>query len=688
MRTIGSIRGSPDWLDAERKLRTIISALAGFNLHDWQVEVALCLHFGIDVSCVAGTGSGKSIAFQATCLLNKDKIGIIICPLIALMKDQVCWTTCMMVISNSVQARSLDLLGIKAIALTDETLAQTPDIVQKIEKGNYSLVYISPERTLAKDGPFWKLLGRIKRKIYYVVVDECHLVVDWGSSFRPDYANIASLRGHVGKVPFAALTATATREKMKAITASLKIKEGVAHQIRRTCNRPNCYYVVDKLEHGTATSMNSLRWMIPQEVQRGEADLAEIPMTLVYADSLQDVSALVQYFRSLLPKQTMERPIGPFEPGDDDRSPGAIAVDVMFSLLTPGRKELTYQAVIAGQCRLLCATDVFGPGINIPGIQRVWQWKASNLQGLDALVQRWGRCARSPDIQGLCGISVEPKFFGSLQDPTATETTSVPAGQRASSNPARHVSTPRARRNRGLIAQLLGSPSDTSSAGSPVTPLDSNVTPVDDVRSENGTPESPSRRQRKTKTETRQGQDKGLHDLINAAHSENERSHPCRRNVILEYYQDPEVHTSRDLLSTEDLCCDLCPGRNIDEYECGFGYKNAMPLPMKKGVTAAGKVSEALREQVEETLESIRDDIWKTDFLSDSRAAGFFTKQDIIGDAQINTLAGHCRRIQGISSLAGLRGFHWGAGHRKKYGELSILPVELALRFITRNPSC
>jgi ATP-dependent DNA helicase RecQ len=175
------------------------------------------LHFGIDISCVAGTGSGKNIAFQATCLLNKEKIGIIICSLIALMKDQVCLTTGMMVISNSVQARSLELLGIKAITLTDETLAQTPNIFQKIENGNYSLVYISPERTLAKDDPFWQLLGRIKGKIYYVV-DECHLVVDWGSSFRPDYANIASLRGHVGKVPFAALTATATREKRQIMS--------------------------------------------------------------------------------------------------------------------------------------------------------------------------------------------------------------------------------------------------------------------------------------------------------------------------------------------------------------------------------------------------------------------------------------------------------------------------------------
>jgi superfamily II DNA helicase RecQ len=51
----------------------------------------------------------------------------------------------------------LELLGIKAIALTDETLAQTPQVFQSIEIGNYSLVYISPERTLAKDGPFWQL---------------------------------------------------------------------------------------------------------------------------------------------------------------------------------------------------------------------------------------------------------------------------------------------------------------------------------------------------------------------------------------------------------------------------------------------------------------------------------------------------------------------------------------------------
>jgi superfamily II DNA helicase RecQ len=110
--------------------------------------------------------------------------------------------------------------NITSIALTEKQLAE-PSLYPKIISGHYKIIFASPERTLAKEGPLWELITRkdqsFLKQLLYVVVDEAHLVFDWGHSFRHDYANIPALRPYPRKhnVPMIAMTVTANTDKIQ-----------------------------------------------------------------------------------------------------------------------------------------------------------------------------------------------------------------------------------------------------------------------------------------------------------------------------------------------------------------------------------------------------------------------------------------------------------------------------------------
>jgi ATP-dependent DNA helicase RecQ len=180
-----------------------------------------------DTFALMPTGGGKSICFQVPGLMNEG-ICLVVSPLVALMKDQVA---------------NLQNRGIKAIALTGGIRSEEMiDLLDNCQFGNYKFLYVSPER-LQSD---W-ILERIKNlPINLITIDEAHCVSQWGHDFRPAYLKISALKTYFPKVPFLALTATATPKVKEDIITELGMHN--PKQFEKSFARKNIAYMVFEVE--------------------------------------------------------------------------------------------------------------------------------------------------------------------------------------------------------------------------------------------------------------------------------------------------------------------------------------------------------------------------------------------------------------------------------------------------------
>lgn len=212
-------------------MQTALEILQKYWKHDKfrspQNEIIESVLDGKDTFALMPTGGGKSICFQVPAMMQEG-ICLVISPLVALMKDQV---------------KRLQSLDIKAIALTggirsDEIIT----LLDNCEFGNYKFLYLSPER-LQSD---W-ILERIKNlPINLIAIDEAHCVSQWGHDFRPAYLKISHLKIHFPKVPFLALTASATKTVLEDIIIELDLEKPVI--FKKSFSRKNIAYMVFEVE--------------------------------------------------------------------------------------------------------------------------------------------------------------------------------------------------------------------------------------------------------------------------------------------------------------------------------------------------------------------------------------------------------------------------------------------------------
>ena len=183
---------------------------------------------GGDAFVLMPTGGGKSLCFQIPAM-HRQGVGIVVSPLISLMKDQV---------------DALRAYGVRAEFYNSSMGAEeSRRVLRALHAGELDLLYLAPER-LMSDAFLERLSGET---IALFAIDEAHCVSQWGHDFRPEYVQLGALREQFPGVPMIALTATADAQTRGDILLRLGLHR--AEVFVAGFDRPNIRYLVREKSH-------------------------------------------------------------------------------------------------------------------------------------------------------------------------------------------------------------------------------------------------------------------------------------------------------------------------------------------------------------------------------------------------------------------------------------------------------
>ncbi|MCK9921793.1 DNA helicase RecQ [Frankia sp. AgPm24] len=224
---------------AEAGAEEVLRRIFGYDaFRSGQREIIDHVVGGGDALVLMPTGGGKSLCYQIPALVRSGT-GVVISPLIALMQDQV---------------DALRALGVRAGFLNStQDVGERRAVEGALLAGELDLVYLAPERLRVEATT--RLLDRASISLF--AIDEAHCVAQWGHDFRPDYLQVSMLHERWPTVPRIALTATATPETHREITARLELAD--AHHHVSSFDRPNIQYRIESKKEPKAQLLELLR---------------------------------------------------------------------------------------------------------------------------------------------------------------------------------------------------------------------------------------------------------------------------------------------------------------------------------------------------------------------------------------------------------------------------------------------
>ena len=203
-----------------------------------QEEVVRHVAGGGDAVVLFPTGAGKSACYQIPALCRPG-VGIVVSPLIALMRDQV---------------EALRQAGVRAAALNSSLSPDEAAAVRRdLAAGALDLLYVAPERLVTSG--FRQMLEGVPLALF--AIDEAHCVSQWGHDFRPEYRDLSRIAELYPGVPRIALTATADPATRADIVERLGL--GDARVFSASFDRPNIRYCVVERDGARAQLLHFLK---------------------------------------------------------------------------------------------------------------------------------------------------------------------------------------------------------------------------------------------------------------------------------------------------------------------------------------------------------------------------------------------------------------------------------------------
>lgn len=326
-----------------------------------------------DIFITSSTGSGKSIMFQLPAIYLREKykeikpLVIVISPLIALMEDQV----------NSLKEKDIDI----ARTINSNTDGyKRLEILEEINNGDCSILYISPENLQAKTN-IKELIG--DRRLSLVIIDEAHIVTTWGKSFRADYWYLGIYLQKLRKqysFPIVTFTATAilggkedmyleTRDSLNMINPISyfgKIKRDDIFMVINSSDKDFDGYGREYKRTKQAITLKNMNlWNV-----RGEK-------ALIYFPTVRDLNDFNSFIKQNDPK--------------------------IFNLtgryngqLNKVERSNVLESFRDNKIKFVLATKAFGMGVDIPDINHVYHYNPSGT--VIDYIQEIGRVARDHSL--------------------------------------------------------------------------------------------------------------------------------------------------------------------------------------------------------------------------------------------------------------------------------------------------
>ena len=198
---------------SSRTPAAVAGALFDFNLRPSQNQAVSAVVAGRDTLAVLPTGSGKSAIYQVAGL-SIGGLTLVVSPLIALQRDQI----------RSIAGRRYGARRtIEAELLNSSQRAhERQDTLTRLARGDLDFLFIGPEQFTNSETR--AAVQASARNVGLFVVDEAHLVSEWGQEFRPEYLRLVDAIAELGRPTILALTATASPPVQADITRRLGMR--------------------------------------------------------------------------------------------------------------------------------------------------------------------------------------------------------------------------------------------------------------------------------------------------------------------------------------------------------------------------------------------------------------------------------------------------------------------------------